>query len=66
MDFVKSFIQSFMNIIISKNPKIKFDSTDPTPTWNKWSSDHTEMLFNQTTVGKPDIRAVSTDPGLLK
>ena len=24
------------------------------------------MLFNQTTAGGPDIRAVSTDPGLLK
>ena len=65
-DFVKSFIQSFMNIIISENPNTKFDPTNPTPTWNNWSSDHTEMLFNQTTAGEPDIRAVSTDPGLFK
>jgi len=65
-DFVKSFIQSFMNIIISENPNTKFDPTNPTPTWNNWSSDHTEILFNQTTAGEPDIRAVSTDPGLFK
>jgi len=65
-DFVKSFVQSFVNVIISKNPNTKFDSTNPTPTWDNWSSDHTEMLFNQTTAGDPDIRAVSTDPGLLK
>jgi hypothetical protein len=65
-DFVKSFVQSFMNFIISKNPNTKFDATNPTPTWKNWSSDHTEMLFNQTTAGEPDIRAVSTDPGLLK
>jgi hypothetical protein len=66
VDFVKSFVQSFMNFIISKNPNTKFDATNPTPTWNSWSSDHTEMLFNQTTAGEPDIRAVSTGPGLLK
>lgn len=65
-DFAKSFVQSFVNVIISKNPNTKFDSTNPTPTWDNWSSDHTEMLFNQTTAGDPDIRAVSTDPELLK
>jgi carboxylesterase type B len=65
-DFVQSFNQSFMNFIIFLDPNTKFDPTDPTPTWNHWSSDHTEMLFNETAAGEPDIRAVSTDSGLLE
>jgi hypothetical protein len=55
-----------MNFVISLDPNTKFDLTDPTPAWDHWSSNHTEMLFNKTTAGEPDIRAVSTDPGLLE
>jgi carboxylesterase type B len=65
-DFVQSFNQTFMNFILSLDPNTKFDPTDPTPAWNHWSADRTEMLFNQTAAGEPDIRAVSTDPGLVE
>ncbi|KIM79125.1 hypothetical protein PILCRDRAFT_568262 [Piloderma croceum F 1598] len=65
-DFIKSFSQSFMNIAISLDPNIKFDPTNPTPAWNHWSSDDTEMLFNKTSTDGPDIRAVRTDSRLLE
>jgi len=65
-DFIKSFSQSFMNIAISLDPNIKFDPANPTPAWNHWSLDDTEMLFNKTSTDGPDIRAVRTDPRLLE
>ena len=61
-NFVQAFNQSFINVILSLDPNKKFDPTDRTPPWRNWSSDHTEMLFNETAAGDPDIRAVSTDP----
>jgi len=63
--FMQAFNQSFINVILSLDPNKKFDPTDPTLPWRNWSSEHTEMLFNETATGDPDIRAVSTDPGLL-
>jgi len=65
-DFIKSFTQSFLNVVLSLDPNTKFDPTNPTPTWNHWSSGHPEMLFNKTSANEPDIRAVSTDSGLLE
>jgi hypothetical protein len=65
-NFIQSFNQSFLNFVISLDPNTKFDPTDPMPTWNYWSPDHTEMLFNETATGEPDIRMVSTDLGLLE
>jgi len=55
-----------MNVALSLDPNIKFDPTNPTPTWNHWGSDDTEMLFNKTSTNEPDIRAVRTDSGLLE
>jgi hypothetical protein len=55
-----------MNVVVSLDPNIKFDPTNPTPAWNHWSSDDTEMLFNKTSTNEPDIKAVRTDTGLLE
>ncbi|KIM79128.1 hypothetical protein PILCRDRAFT_74653 [Piloderma croceum F 1598] len=65
-DFIKSFSQSFMNIAVSLDPNRKFDPTNPTPAWDHWNSDETEMLFNKTSTDGPDIRAVRTDSRLLE
>ncbi|KIM92464.1 hypothetical protein PILCRDRAFT_57666 [Piloderma croceum F 1598] len=65
-DFIKSFSQSFLDVVLSLNPNTKFDPTNLTPAWNHWSSNNTEMLFNKTSTNEPDIRAVSTDAGLLE
>jgi hypothetical protein len=64
-NFVQAFNQSFINVILSLDPNKKFDPTDRTLPWRNWSSDHMEMLFNETAAGDPDMRAVSTDPRLL-
>ncbi|KAI0685456.1 cephalosporin esterase [Cytidiella melzeri] len=37
-----------------------------TPQWDMFRGRNTEMLFNRTEDYKPDIRAFSTDPGLLE
>jgi len=65
-DFIKSFSQSFLDVVLSLNPNTKFDPTNLTPAWNQWSSNNTEMLFNKTSTNEPDIRAISTDAGLLE
>jgi hypothetical protein len=56
--FIQAFNQSFINVILSLDPNKRFDPTDRMPPWRNWSSDHTEMLFNETATGDPDIRAV--------
>ncbi|KIM74428.1 hypothetical protein PILCRDRAFT_828293 [Piloderma croceum F 1598] len=65
-DFIKSFSQSFLDVILSLNPNTQFDPTNPTPAWNHWSSNNTEMRFNKTSANEPDIWAISTDAGLLE
>jgi len=65
-DFIKSFSQSFMNVVLSLDPNKKFDPTNPTPAWNHWSSNYTEMLFNKTSLDEPDIKMVQTTGGLVE
>ena len=56
-----------MAFAMSLDPNAKFDATNITPRWNKYSEDHTEMIFNSTADGtSPDVHTVSTDPGLLE
>jgi len=65
-DFIKSFSQSFLDVVLSLDPNTKFDSANPTPPWNHWGRNNTEMLFNKTSANEADIRPVSTDAGLLE
>ncbi|KZP26472.1 alpha/beta-hydrolase [Athelia psychrophila] len=66
LDFVASFSGSFLDVAVSLDPNNKFDSENTTPEWNKWIDNSTEMLFNRTATLEPDIRAITTDPGLLE
>ncbi|KAF8896534.1 Alpha/Beta hydrolase protein [Infundibulicybe gibba] len=55
-DFDKAFSESFLNFAMSLNPGIKSDPTTITPKWNAWEGS-TEMLFNKTEAGAPDIQS---------
>lgn len=62
--FGKSFSESFLNFAITLNPS-SADSSDVTPPWGLWMGG-TEMLFNVTEAGAPDIHSVTTSDALLK
>ncbi|KAF8058216.1 Alpha/Beta hydrolase protein [Lyophyllum atratum] len=64
-DFVKAFSQSFMNFAMALNPNVKSDTSNITPKWGLWAGE-TEMLFNRTEGGLPDIRAIKTSDALLE
>ncbi|KAF8801557.1 alpha/beta-hydrolase [Phlegmacium glaucopus] len=64
--FGKSFSESFLNFVMTLNTNFKWDSSDITPTWRFWQPDATEMLFNVTEAGAPDIRSVTTSSALLE
>ena len=63
--FVKSFSESFLNFVLTLNATMKWDPSDVTPTWDLWNDGNTEMLFNVTEAGDPDIRSVRTSDALL-
>ncbi|KAJ3732159.1 Alpha/Beta hydrolase protein [Lentinula guzmanii] len=64
-DFLAAFQGGFMSFVVSQDPNDKIDTTI-TPSWNLYSEDNTEMIFNQTTDYQPDIHINSTDSGLLQ
>jgi len=66
-EFIKAFSQSFLAFVISLDPNVKFDPTNITPRWNKYSvgTTRTEMLFNETENGLPLVQPTTTDPALL-
>ena len=64
--FGKSFSESFLNFVLTLNPTMKWDPSDVTPTWDLWNDGNTEMLFNVTETGAPDIRSVRTSSALLE
>ncbi|KAF8161671.1 Alpha/Beta hydrolase protein [Crassisporium funariophilum] len=63
--FDKSFSESFLNFAMALNTNAKTDTSNITPTWGLWDG-ATEMLFNRTEAGAPDIRAVKTSSALLQ
>ena len=44
---------------------MKFDPTNITPHWDKYVTNETEMSFNRTEAGTPDIQPIQTDASLL-
>jgi hypothetical protein len=54
-----------MNFIVSLDPNEKIDLGSITPAWAPFNGSNTEMLFNRTEDGQPDVRAVQTDEELL-
>ncbi|KAG6805055.1 hypothetical protein H0H93_005871, partial [Arthromyces matolae] len=63
--FIKAFSQSFMDFVVSGDPNRKVSSTI-TPSWVPWDGPETEMLFNKTSGGAPDVKAVKASGALLR
>ncbi|KAH8113786.1 cephalosporin esterase [Phellopilus nigrolimitatus] len=65
--FSASFTGSFLGVVKSLNPNVNpLFPNSITPQWNQYVFGNTEMLFNITQAGEPDIRAFRTDTGLLE
>jgi len=63
--FGTSFSESFLNFVMTLDPNLKWNSSNITPLWGLWMG-ATEMLFNVTEAGAPDIHSVTTSSMLLK
>ncbi|KZP16282.1 hypothetical protein FIBSPDRAFT_1047638 [Athelia psychrophila] len=65
--FIVLFSSAFLDTEISLNPNNHTNPTNITSPWQPWNtvSGGTEILFNETAAGAPDIRGVGTDAGLL-
>ncbi|KAF7424781.1 hypothetical protein PC9H_010092 [Pleurotus ostreatus] len=64
--FIISFAGAFMDFATSLDPNRRIDSRSITPLWAPHCVAHSEMLFNRTSDGRPDIRAIATPPPLLQ
>ncbi|KAJ3852552.1 Alpha/Beta hydrolase protein [Lentinula lateritia] len=64
-DFLAAFQAAFMSFVISQDPNDKLSPTI-TPSWNLYSQGNTEMIFNKTVDGQPDVGVNSTDNDLLE
>ncbi|KAJ7470993.1 Alpha/Beta hydrolase protein [Mycena latifolia] len=64
--FSNAFTQSFISFAISLDPNVKVDPATITPHWNLFDVGNTEMLFNATAAGVPDVRAIKTSNALLE
>ncbi|KAJ7082934.1 Alpha/Beta hydrolase protein [Mycena belliarum] len=65
-DFIKAFAQSFTSFAINLDPNIMVNPATITPRWSLFNVGNTEMLFNETTAGAPDVRAIKTSNALLE
>ncbi|KAF7350386.1 Carboxylic ester hydrolase [Mycena venus] len=64
--FVDAFAQSFTAFVISQDPNMKISDTI-LPRWDGWDPvGRTEMLFNRTDAGIPDLRQITTSDALLE
>ncbi|KAJ3990187.1 alpha/beta-hydrolase [Lentinula detonsa] len=64
-DFLAAFQGAFMSFVVSQNPNEKINSTI-TPSWNLYSQGDTEMVFNRTVDGQPDVHVNTTNQELLQ
>ncbi|KAJ3995089.1 Alpha/Beta hydrolase protein [Lentinula boryana] len=64
-DFLAAFQDAFMSFVVSQNPNEKINSTI-TPFWNLYSQGDTEMVFNRTVDGQPDVHVNTTNQDLLR
>lgn len=66
-EFQASFAGAFMSIVKSADPNVHPPVPNIiTPHWSTFDIGHTEMLFNMTESGQPEITPISTDPALLQ
>ncbi|KAG2064949.1 alpha/beta-hydrolase [Suillus decipiens] len=64
--FMTSFSNSFMAMAMFETPDHRYTPGDITPSWNIWQQDFTEMVFNETSEGKPHVYTSKTDMALLE
>jgi carboxylesterase type B len=64
--FITAFSNSFMAMAMFETPDDRYTLGDITPSWRPWSYDSTEMKFNETSAGVPDVHTITTDSALLE
>ncbi|KAG1753521.1 Alpha/Beta hydrolase protein [Suillus paluster] len=64
--FITAFSNSFMAMAMFETPNDRYTPGDTTPFWNSWRHGPTEMMFNQTSAGVPDVYTFKTDMALLE
>ncbi|KAJ8496645.1 hypothetical protein ONZ45_g12370 [Pleurotus djamor] len=64
--FALTYSESFIRFILSLNPTRGLKSKYITPPWSEYTKTGSEMVFNLTSSGEPDIRSAQSDPGLLE
>ncbi|KAJ7625350.1 Alpha/Beta hydrolase protein [Mycena polygramma] len=65
-DFINAFTQGFVSFAANLDPDDKLRPSI-VPVWRKWSrAGETEMLFNETELGAPDIAPFNTSSALLE
>ncbi|KAG2068865.1 alpha/beta-hydrolase [Suillus decipiens] len=64
--FITSFSNSFMAMAMFQTPDQRYTPGDITPSWSSWQDGLTEMKFNKTFAGAPDVHTFKTDNALLE
>ncbi|KAG1888833.1 Alpha/Beta hydrolase protein [Suillus subluteus] len=64
--FITAFSNSFMAMAMLDTPDDRYTPGDITPSWTSWQSNMTEMKFNETSAGVPDVHTFKTDSALLE
>ncbi|KAG1767708.1 Alpha/Beta hydrolase protein [Suillus placidus] len=64
--FITAFSNSFMAMAMFETPDDRYTPGDITPSWRFWRHDLTEMMFNETSAGVPDVYTFKTDSALLE
>ncbi|KAG1838524.1 Alpha/Beta hydrolase protein [Suillus subalutaceus] len=64
--FITAFSNSFMAMVMFETPDDRYTPGDITPSWASWQDDLTEMKFNETFAGAPDVHTLKTDSALLE
>ncbi|KAG1740867.1 Alpha/Beta hydrolase protein [Suillus paluster] len=64
--FITAFSNSFMAMAMYKTPDDRYTPEDITPSWNSWRHGFTEMMFNETSAGAPDVYTFKTDMAVLE
>ncbi|KAG0698021.1 Alpha/Beta hydrolase protein [Suillus ampliporus] len=63
---ITAFSNSFMAMAMYETPDHRYDTGDITPSWKSWHHGFTEMIFNVTSAGVPDVDRSTTDMALLE
>ncbi|KAG2743957.1 alpha/beta-hydrolase [Suillus brevipes Sb2] len=63
--FITSFSNSFMAMVMFETPDHRYTPGDITPSWKKWRQGSMEMIFNKTSEGAPNVYTSMTDKDLL-